>query len=309
MKRTTIAFVSILTAAAAGNFVFWNSVHAASGLSISPLTFELTANPGDLLENTIRIYNPTDSAVAVKMEIEDFTVSGETGQVIIEPAETETYSLARWVQVSPETFTLEPAEQKIVDFIINVPADAEPGGHYGSIVAAGSQIAGTQATGAFVVPRVASLLLVSVPGEVEENLRIRNFEAPRYSEYGPINFGITFENLGTIHEKPKGLITITNWLGQKVDSFPFPEKNILPAAARKIDVSWPHKWLWAGKYTATITGSYGIGNTQLLPKVITFWAFPWKFGIVIFVVLIFLILARKRFITAFKILLMGDRKR
>ena len=142
------------------------------GLAISPLVFEITGNPGEIIENQIKITNLSDSQTEVTISIEDIAPAGEEGRVVVEPAETETYSVARWVATDSAKFTLEPKEGRWVVFSITVPQAAEPGGHYGSIVAAGSQIAGTQATGAFVVPRVASLLLVSVPGEVEENLRI-----------------------------------------------------------------------------------------------------------------------------------------
>ena len=139
----------------------------AVGLTISPLTFELTANPGDVLTNKVRVYNPTDSAIAIRMETEDFTVSGEAGQVKIEPAETETYSLARWVKISPDNFTLEPKEQKVIDFTIEVPQGAEPGGHYGSVLATIGGVAGENLTGAAIAQKVGSLVLLSVAGQVK----------------------------------------------------------------------------------------------------------------------------------------------
>lgn len=277
------------------------------GLAISPLVFEITGNPGEIIENQIKITNHSESQTEITITIEDIAPSDEAGHVIVEPAETETYSVARWVETSHQKFVLASGESQWVTFKITVPENVEPGGHYGSIVAAGSVIAGNQPTGAFLIPRVGALLLLSVPGEVEEKLEIRSFEAPKYSEFGPIDFGIRFENMGTVHAKPRGQIIITNWLGQKVAEVPFPEKNILPGAVRKIDAVWQQKWLWAGKYTATITGSYGINNTQLSPVVIGFWAFPWKAGIIIFIVFILLFLMRKRFGAALKILLKGER--
>ena len=79
-----------------GGLVLTNAVFAQEmGLNISPLTFELTANPGDTLSNKLKLYNPTDSTVIVKMETEDFKAVGETGQVIVAPEENITYSLKR----------------------------------------------------------------------------------------------------------------------------------------------------------------------------------------------------------------------
>lgn len=309
MQKTIISIVLVLTAGILGSFVFLGDVRAASGLSISPLTFEFTANPGDTLDNKIRIYNPTESIVAVKMEVEDFTVSGETGQVLIEPAETETYSLAQWVQVSPEIFTLEPGEQKIVDFIITVPEGAEPGGHYGSVLATTAGAIGENFTGAGVAQKVGALVLLSVSGAVKENLQVKEFSAPEFSEYGPIKFLMRFQNTGTVHVRPKGFINITNWRGKKVADVEFPQKNVIPGATRMADATWNAKMLF-GKYTATLVGSYGVSNTPLEPYVISFWVVPWKIlsaaGAVLLVLLIFFFFSRKRWGRAIKILLKGE---
>ncbi|MDO8591570.1 MAG: hypothetical protein Q7R60_01425, partial [bacterium] len=104
-----------------GSLILAGQVFAQSGLSLSPVTFELTANPGEVLTNKLRIYNPTNSSIIVEMEAEDFIARGEEGEVIVTPAETKTYSMAEWITAEPKTFTLEPKEQKFIDFIITVP--------------------------------------------------------------------------------------------------------------------------------------------------------------------------------------------
>jgi hypothetical protein len=105
--------------------------------------------------------------------------------------------------------------------------------------------------------------------------------------------------------KPKGLITITNLLGKKVGTVPFPEKNVLPGATRKIEAAWDQKQLWGIKYTATITGNYGVSNAQFSPETFTFWVFPWKAGLIIFFVIILLFFARRRIMIAVRILVKG----
>lgn len=278
----------------------------AIGITISPLTFELTANPGNVLVNTLKVYNPTDSTIALKMEVEDFTVTGEMGQVIIEPAETETYSLKGWIKADPETLTLEPREQKFVNFIITVPENAEPGGHYGSVLASTAGVMGPGITGAAIAQKVGSLVLLTVAGEVKENLIVKEFTVPNFSEYGPIPFTIRFENTGTVHVRPMGFVTITDWRGKKIADVEFPQKNVIPGAIRKVETSWNKKWLWAGKYIATLVGSYGTANTPISPPVITFWAFPWKIGLGVLIVIMLLILSRRRWVAAFRILIKGE---
>lgn len=305
MKRRILLFVFLVST---GGLIFAQQAFAQVSIGISPLIFEITGNPGEVIENQVKIYNPLDNVtIGIEMTSEDIAPSGEGGQVRIEPADTETYSLANWVTFEPKEFVLGPREEKWTKFKINIPQNAEPGGHYGTVIAGSSMVAGHTELGSAIAPRVGALVLLTVPGEMKENLTVKDFTAPVYSEKGPINFAVRFENQGTVHVKPKGLITITNWFGQKVAAIPFPEKNVLPDGIRKIDASWNQKLLWGIKYTATLTGNYGFSNTQFAPAVITFWAFPWKVGLGILGAIILLILIRKRILAAFKILIKGER--
>jgi len=292
-----------------GAILFCQALAQTTGVSISPLTFELTANPGDNLTNTVKVYNPTDGIISIKMESEDFKTVGETGEVIVAPEEEITYSLKRWVKIEPTEFTLEPREQKFVDFEISVPENAEPGGKYGSILASTTGMIGAGITGTAVAQKVGALLLLTVAGPVQENLAIKEFTTPSFLEYGPVPFLMRFENTGTVHVRPRGFVTITNWWGKKVADVEFPQLNVIPGAIRKIDTSWQNKWL-LGKYTAMIVGSYGTANLPFNPPVLTFWVFPWKIALGIFLVLM-LILAffyktRKRWQLAFRILIKGE---
>jgi len=298
---------NILLIALIGGMIFSPLFFAQAAIGVSPVTFELTASPGDVIINQLKVYNPsTDTVIGIKMEVEDIAPTGEMGHVTVEPAETETYSIARWVKTEPEEFTLNPREEKFVTFTITVPENVEPGGHYGVVLAGTKGIAGPGTVGATIVERVGALVLLITPGEMREELVVKDFIAPRYSEYGPINFTMRFENKGTVHVKPTGYVTVTNWLGQKVGDAGFSPLNVLPGGVRKFETTLDKKWLLAGKYTATLSGSYGMSNIPFAPVVITFWAFPWKMGLGILIVLILFILSRKRWIAAFRVLIRGE---
>ena len=291
-----------------GGVIFGQNALAQFSIGISPLIFEITGNPGDLIENYIKVYNPSgDSVIQIEMQVEDIAPTGEAGQVIVEPAETESYSITRWVTMEPREFELQPGEEKFVKFAIRVPENAEPGGHYGTVLAASKSVSSPEGTGVGIVTRTGSLVLITVPGIMQEKLAVKDFSAPRYSEHGPILFEIKFENLGTIHVRPTGYVTVTNWLGQKVGDAEIIPRNVLPKGVRKFEASLYQKWFFAGKYTATLTGSYGFSNTPFTPVVITFWAFPWKIGLGILVIIILLVLSRKRWAAAFRILVKGEK--
>lgn len=304
--KPLIFIIGIIFGLVLANLVFAQGF----GVSISPLTFELTANPSDILENKIKIYNPTDSIVSIRMEVEDFKPVGETGQVIVAPEEEITYSLKRWVKIEPTEFTLEPREQRFVDFIIEVPENAEPGGKYGSVLASTTGVMGGEITGAAIAQKVGALLLLTVSGEVKEELMTKEFLAPSFLEYGPVPFIIRLENKGTVHVRPRGFVTITNWWGKKVADVEFPQLNVIPGSVRKIETTWQNKWLF-GKYTAMLVGSYGTSNLPFNPPVLTFWAFPWKIASGIFLTLIlifaFFYKTRRRWQLALRILIKGEK--
>lgn len=297
-----------------GGLILFNRIYAQAriGISISPLTFELTANPGDTLINKLKVYNPTDSIISIKIEVEDFKPVGETGQVIVTPEEEIIYSLKRWVKTEPAEFTLEPKEQKFVDFEISVPENAEPGGKYGSVLASTTGVIGETPVGLAIGQKVGALLLLTISGEVREDLTIKEFIAPSFLEYGPVPFTIRFENKGTVHLRPRGFVTITNWWGKKVADVEFPQQNVIPGAVRKVETKWDNKWLF-GKYTAMLVGSYGTANLPFNPPVLTFWVFPWKIisGIFLALLLIFAFFykTRRRWQLALRILIKGEQNR
>ena len=281
------------------------------GVTVSPVTFELTTNPGDTISNIIKVSNPTDSVLSVKMEAEDFKAVGEEGRVITTSEESEdtTYSLRKWIKMVPEEFTLEPNEQKLVDFLIEVPENAEPGGKYGSILAGVSGSLSSGGSGAAVSTKTGALVLLMVSGDLNEELRVNNFLAPSFLEYGPVPFEIKFKNTGTVHVRPRGFVVVTDLFGKKVTEIEFSQKNVLPGAIRKNDAIWDTKWLF-GKYTATVVGNYGTGNIPFEPRVTTFWVLPWKLmlgiSLIILFAIIFVIKTKKRWRMALRILFKGE---
>lgn len=294
----------------AGLFLISPSVKAqSSSLSISPLSFELTANPGDTLISEINVFNRGDAALPIHIEVEDFITTGESGKVLVQEAENETYSLAKWIKVYPEDLILESKEMRNISFEITVPLNGEAGGHYGSILASMEGGGLESITGSAVATKIASLILLNVSGEVVEDLEILDFSAPEFQEYGPVPFEIRFENKGTVHVKPRGFITITDVFGNKVKDLEFPFKNVLPGSIRRINAEWDGGFLM-GKYTAMLVGSYGNSNEPLEPSVIIFWVLPWKLMLVVSVILLIILtilfLSRKRLRMVAKILLKGE---
>lgn len=285
---------------------------AGQSITIIPPKFELFSNPGDTLVERIRVRNNTDTPLAFAVVVDDFTTSGEEGHVVLEEGESNTtYSLANWIETETSDLILQPNEETYVNFLINVPRDAEPGGHYASVLfqsGGESEVPGT----AVVTQRVGSLVLLRVSGNVTENANLESFTVPSYSDHGPITFSLRVKNEGNVHMRPEGTIIITNLFGNKVAELPLDSRNVLPGAVRRMDTVWEQENL-LGRYKATLLATYGEGSQKKhITSAVTFTVAS-KMAILaiggsmllVLAILITLISGRKRISKAMKVMAKG----
>ncbi len=106
-------------------------------LTISPYKFEETVSPGQTISDSIKIINNSDKEILMKVGVYDFKPSGEEGrQTFISPENDDPYidySLSTWIDIDTGPFMIGPKKTKEINFSINVPESAEPGGHYAAI--------------------------------------------------------------------------------------------------------------------------------------------------------------------------------
>lgn len=289
---------------------FVSAQAASAGLTVIPPKFELFANPGDVVTETIRIRNESNDVITFGVLVEDFSSAGEEGKVVLEEGENELpYSLKRWIELSSENIVLQPQEEQLYPFSINIPRDADPGGHYASVlfqIGGGEQIPGV----ASVQHRVGSLVLLRVSGNVVEEATVETFAAPTYSRSAPVTISMRVKNDGTTHIRPNGTIIITNMFGQKVDELPLNSANVFPGAIRRMDTEWnPGNVL--GYYTATVVATYGQQGLPVSAATRFIVASPIAVIMVVvgglagLIFIISLITGRKRLTTALKVLSTG----
>lgn len=308
------------------------------GIQISPPSYELTANPGDVLDNVIKVTNLANNTVSYEAVVEDFRVEGDEGVVKVEKDDNPN-AFSRWFKVTPSSFTLKKGETLNIKFNIDVPDDAEPGGHFASLMFQQKSIASESATGAQVLQRVGSLVLMTVSGDVKESGNISKFftksfvgsyetkvfegrddikyfstrdekvaeEKPKsFFSNGPVAFDLVLENKGNVYYRPKeAKVELYNIFGKKVDTLNVEPKNVFPGGERRVTVIWPEKNLWGIRYTARLTAIYGQKEPKTLVTSTSFWAFPLPIAIMIAIILVVLILLRKRLFKAISILAKG----
>jgi hypothetical protein len=259
------------------------------GLEISPPVIELLADPGQTVTATIRVRNITKGVLIAKGRADDFGAGeDESGQpkLLLEETGATRYSLKYWVSGVPDLM-LAPGELKTTKVTIAVPKNAEPGGHFG-VIRFTATPPNLQGTGVALSASVGTLVLLKVSGEITNSLAVAEFrpgqiakdskqtvQPKSFFEYGPVDFLVRLKNTGSVHEKPKGSITVTNLFGGKVATVPVNSRggNVLPDSIRRFEQSMSNKRLF-GPYTAKLSLTYANGKT--LAATTSFWVIPWK---------------------------------
>ena len=275
--RNAIAF-ALFTAVA---LLFTTSLAGAQqaeqvNLAISPQRFEISANKGDSSEDVVRLTNGSESVVEIETIPKNFTPVGEEGGVELTEDDT-TWSLADWITVSPNTAIIPAGATQDFTITINIPDNAEPGGHFGSVVFKTVPPAGSDAGAAQVSQEIAPVILVKVAGDITETANIESFDATKsfWSNEDVISFETRIGNTGNVHFKPSGSVVIKNMFGNIVTTINLDEQNVLPDSVRKLVTEWNDPGFSVGRYTADLTLIYGADNT-ILTETTTFTVFPYQ---------------------------------
>ena len=277
-----------------------------SGFAVSPPSFEINANPGDVIQNTIKVDNLSPFSLKIKAKPQNFVAYGEGGQVNLTDEESS-FSIANWVKLIDKEQTIAPKSFALFDFELEIPKNAEPGSHYGAIVFYTEADAVVKGSGASVSQEIGSLILIKLPGKVFEDAKLISFKPLEQVFKEPkIKLIALLENAGNIHVKPYGFINITNVLGQKVKTVEVKGRNILPGSRRLFDEEF--KFNKIGYFKADINLLYA-GGGKLLKAETNFVALNLvalkKYLIVGLIILVIYFIFRNRINRALKVILTG----
>jgi len=303
-----VGLFSLLTIFFLSNFNSTKAQEDSLSTSISPVTFELNANPGETITNIVKVSNLSTIKQSYVMEVEPF-IGNELGQATVVNSENDPQpelALKEWVSLTPAKFSLAPKAQQLITVTITIPKNAEPGGRYGTILAGTDHSNdAVDGTGAKVGQKLGTLVLLRVQGAIVYQAYLKDFSTTKLLyEQSPVTFSTRLHNDSTVHIKPKGFITITNLSGKKVVEQAFEERNVLPDGDRLISTEIKER-LGMNRYTATLSLVYGDRNEQLISTT-SFFIIPWKTAVPvslgILIVLWFLIARRRRIGAALRIL-------
>jgi len=253
----------------------------STGLSAMPPRLEVTVKPDGSSTQTIKVRNESNEERVITTEVRDFVVTDNKGTPTVVDVQDESsnrWAASSWIQVSPSSLKLKPGETKSLILTILPPTNALPGGHYAMVIYRPEKSGSINSTGAAIQANVGTLVYVTVPGDIKQSAIVQKFSAPRFSEFGPINFSATIKNSSDIHIQPVGSINVKSWLGRKTQIALEPT-NIFPYTTREFKSVLNKKWLF-GRYQADLQAVYGTEG-DLVTATIFFWVIPWRLLVLI----------------------------
>jgi hypothetical protein len=229
-----------------GARVFAETNNAPNILKVSPVRSDITVNAGETETVEALVTNLTNDPITVQPIANDFIAGDESGTpALILDADkyAPTHSLKRFMtDMGP--VTVPARETATVNVVITVPADAQAGGYFGAIRFAPTvPDSGGQVN---MSASVASLILLTVPGDMTEQLNLTDFEIKQGSNVGTF-FGSAndiaatarFENKGNVQLAPFGKLSVKQ--GDKVVyeadfNAQNPRDMVLPDSARRWEI-------------------------------------------------------------------------
>ena len=305
MKRFIFVTICII----GGMFLFQQVL----ALTVSPVKFEISGSPGQRLLGELELFNEQEETRTFYSSFENFEARGETGAPYFLPGKE---GLATWIE-APAQVTLEPGERKTVPFSIQVPQNADPGGHFAAIFWGTTPPQAKEGGQVTVGAKTGVLVLLTVSGEIKGGGGLLEFSTKNKQKIFnslPITFIYRFQNNSADRIKPEGEIEIKNIFSRTLATLPAnkTEGNVLPGSIRKFEVSWitqkdvvkgeteipkeaktgffgAVKKQWKdfhfGRYSALLNLKYGTKNEEAKANY-GFYIIPWQLLSVIIVILV-----------------------
>lgn len=152
-------------------YTYWLNTYAAAwaiNFSLTPIKYELDLEPGESITLPASIRNNGTTTVTMPTTASDFQASGP-GWIpsIVRRSELvfPDQELASWITLGSPSVTLAPGEQGTINFTIDVPTNATPGGHYGAVLFQNANSVGGAPWKIAIDVDYGIILLIDVAGE------------------------------------------------------------------------------------------------------------------------------------------------
>jgi len=307
-----IARVMSLLIAAVTLFTVTSAHAQSNGLGVSPRR-DFTVQSGKSVSDTLYVSNLSlNQELQVNIRLVDFSAANETGTPALHLADNAPqtpWSLKPFVKLQ-NSVRIGAGKSVNIPITVTVPANQGAGSYYSAVEYTAQNPETKEKVN--ISASTASLLFVTVPGEANEKLRMKQFGAFESDKNdggsfknfflggAPKEFAYRLQNEGSIAEQPSGSMVIKNMFGRtvkEVEDVNIKKQLVLIGQTRRIQACVKSSVLTSkaptgqetkqtvcddpgllpGRYTAQVALYYGLNgnNSQEILATASFWYLPW----------------------------------
>jgi hypothetical protein len=237
MKRFLILFLSLFFI-----FTFIKKASAASALDLKiyPPVAYLSVKPGAGINHQVKVKNDGLYTLEITPVLVNFHGDDKTGLAILEQKSDFLYlNLDGDANKWGKSFLIKPGEEKLLNFVIALPSEAEYREYYLSILFQAKQLSySSVATDNTVISAVVAsnvILLVSADDQNRGELSIEQFFLPKIADsFMGFSFSALVKNIGTNAKPIEGHIKVSHWPDQNVETYELYPDMVLAGNKRLV---------------------------------------------------------------------------
>ncbi len=272
-------------------FLAGNVSAQSLSLSISPPLLEVMIKPNKTITQVYKLINTGDSVIITPKlyELGFFGIS-----------EDSKFSREKWISIVSNDIDFDKpfilGAGKEADFLLKIgpPATAVEQDYYRALVFSTTPNIPSDSTVSMFSQNLASPLLITVTksGIFAKAAQVINFKMPKILDsFDPLRADIDIKNTGSTYFRPVGNLTLTGPIGH--GTYDLIPSAILSGQTKKLltadnpsqnlkDKTLILPGFYVGKYKLELNFTLDEG-TGAIKDVRTFYAIPWKIGLVIFI--------------------------
>lgn len=240
----------------------------AFSIGAAPAIIKAEIPPGVSAEQKVTITNANDGPLTFQASVRDIALDTAGNQARFPPG-TQPRSMAGWVTLHPEQFTVPARGQATVAVVISVPADAS-GGHQAALVfQTVTEMPGTEGLGMGIGAALAVTLHHATSGRMNQNLEVTGIKLVPPTEHERLSMTLRVLNTGDVFVRATAEMIILdakkNLAGRAEAK---PTSILIPGQAAQIDIDWGGS-LAPGAYKTIITILYGHDGSVVVDRSFT----------------------------------------
>ena len=235
MIRRWVVLGMVTSAILAGCITHSTGAIEGESIVMSPTGVSLDIAAGETINKTFKIINDGTVAYDFKVYASPYSVKNSRYDADFDTRQPNA-DVYEWVTFTEKRYHLEPGQHIDVPYMISVPTDAAPGGHY-SVIFAETQSSGGNGSNVVANKRVGVILYAAVSGDYIRAGRETGVSIPPVKIGGVPSATITLENTGNTHFTGKETIRVKNIFGEKVYERTV-DHIMLPKTTRDVPLVW-----------------------------------------------------------------------